>query len=102
MKITATSTFDTLEEFETTKTALVGVGDNNYAATKAQFRRLFKAPKNLGITLSYGVHRTQRGTLGNCSAFAYHTKAAAHFGCMTFVGRDLIRLRRWALRKVKP
>jgi hypothetical protein len=85
-------------EFKFTKTALIGVGSNYYAATRAQFRKLFRQKEGGYVErLTYGVHRTK--SMHDYSAGAFHTHDMAKFGCITFPGESLRRLRRWALRK---
>jgi hypothetical protein len=46
-------------EFKFTKTALIGVGSNHYAATRAQFRKLFRqregAALNLFASIAFGL-----------------------------------------------
>ncbi len=103
MKITATSAVRNGNgrevEFNTTKTALVGVRNNHYAATKSQFRKVFRAAPDIIVYVRYGNKKRRRGTLGQWRQFSFYNDRKLSFGCMTFEGNDLIQLRRWALRK---
>lgn len=103
MKISATSSYPSDHQvfFKTTKTALVGTGDNHYIAAKSVFRRTLRyfANNNDGVEFEYRIRGRRRIFVHN--GFAFQNYPNVTFGCMTFFGKEAERLRRWATAKTR-